>query len=522
MDMNKPANEWERRLQGKAPIKNGFTSDLERKVRERIRMNTTRRRSPFRAATALICAIAVLVSCWWFKDDIRSLLQPGEHNEVPAALRDDPLAKKEYELKVQQFKTYNNSFEYQFKKPFIIRHPSVKLTMTSAEDELYNDPEKFEAWFDEAQPDFVQLPLSIYMKLAADGRLQSVDTLAKQSKFDLGAFYQPLLDFLRQAGAGGELYGLSADFNTMALYVNEDLFRAKGVPLPEGELTMEQILQLAARFQGTGVGGLETADRDNKFGMVRMIGQMGGLQTIADRDGTLQASVNSDSWKNVWRTVADGYKQGWLTQAPPVKYDKSGSTTMKDIGKQDPFATGKVAMTIQPSYYFSNLEEYQRTAVMKAEWSARAVHIDESATNQAQFLSANTVFAINAKSTATDAAWELLQFVADEAWSGGVSSVSNYRQYTLLADSSNMDAATSKHWQAFYDMAADPAKAAESYAFLTEEKNAKAAAELETLAKATMTAILDDKQSVDAAVDDLQTELQAKLAAIGTKGGEQR
>ena len=47
MDMKEPNNNWERRLGGRPPMKNGFTSDLERKVRERIRMKSTAGKSAF-------------------------------------------------------------------------------------------------------------------------------------------------------------------------------------------------------------------------------------------------------------------------------------------------------------------------------------------------------------------------------------------------------------------------------------------------------------------------------------------
>ena len=196
--------------------------------------------------------VILLGGGWWFRDDLKELLRPAERSDVPAALSKDPLADKEYELKVQQFEM-ENMFEYTFKKPFIIRHASVKVNIDTASNELYSDPDKFEAWFDAEQPDVVQVPLNVYAKLAADGRLRSLDTLAKANKADLQALHAPLVDYLRQAGGSGELYGLSYEFASTALYVNEDVFAAHGVPLPAGVLTMDEILQLAARFQGTGV-----------------------------------------------------------------------------------------------------------------------------------------------------------------------------------------------------------------------------------------------------------------------------
>ncbi|QHT59739.1 extracellular solute-binding protein [Paenibacillus lycopersici] len=517
--MKGPAHEWERRLAGKPPVKNGFTSDLERKVRERIHMQTTKRRAPFRAATAIMSLFILLGGGWWFRDDIRKLLEPKPLSDVPAALSNDPLADKEYALKVLQFNNYENSFEYYVKKPFIIRHPSVKLNMDYAAVDLMQDPDKFEAWLEQEQPDILQLPLSLFNRLAAEGKLMPLDSLIKQSKFDLTALHKPVLDYLRLSAGDGGLYGLPADFKTMALYVNEDLFAAHGVPLPGGPQTMDQILRLAARFQGTGVSGLETTDRKNKYGLIQLIGQTEGLQTIQGTEGNLKATVDSDAWKQVWNTVSAGYREGWISQAKPVAYGKNGAT-MKDIAKQDPFGLNKTAMTIQPSYYGSNLESYEESGVMKANWSVIPIQLDPSATNQDTYMSVNTVYAINASSAQTDAAWEVLRFTINGEWRNNLSpAVASVLSNQVFTNKSEMDKARSKHWNAFYQTEVDPEKAAASAKLMSGKGAAQAGAMLYKLGGEAIDGILNQSQSVDKALDELQSKLDSQLAAIGK--GEQ-
>ncbi|NBD23785.1 ABC transporter substrate-binding protein [Paenibacillus glycinis] len=510
--MKKHANEWEHRLAGKPPVKNGFTSDLERKVRERIRMNTTTRRAPLRAAAAIMSMVILLGAGWWFRDDLKELLRPAERSDVPAALSKDPLADKEYELKVQQFEM-SNTFEYTFKKPFFIRHPSVKLNIDTSPDDLYGDPEKFEAWFDAEQPDVVQVPVNVYAKLAADGKLSSLDTLAKANKADLQALHAPLVDYLRQAGGNGDVYGLSADMTSTALYVNEDVFAAHGVPLPDGDLSMAQILQLAARFQGSGVSGLAAVDRSNKFALVALAGQAGGLQTIAETEGDMKATLNSDAWKKVWTTVVDGYRDGWINQAKPVVYGKNG-TTMAEIGKQDPFALGQVAMVVRSSDYYMNLKSYEQAGVMKSNWSTVPIRLDASATNQDAFLGTRTIYAVNANSSQADAAWALVQFVTGGAWRAGLNPDS-FMYIQLLANKSAMDGASGKQWEAFYETAADPAKAAASAVSNASPRFIKANRSLYALGGEEMNAILNKSVPIDTALGDLQAKLNAELAAIG-------
>lgn len=481
-------------------------------------MQTTKRRAPFRAATAIMSLFILLGGGWWFRDDIRKLLEPKPLSDVPAALSNDPLADKEYALKVLQFNNYENSFEYYVKKPFIIRHPSVKLNMDYAAVDLMQDPDKFEAWLEQEQPDILQLPLSLYSRLAADGKLKPLDPLIKQSKFDLSLFHKPVVDYLRLAGGDGSLYGLATDFSTMALYVNEDLFAARGIPLPEGPQTMDQILQLAARFQGTGVSGLETIDRSNKFGLIQLIGQTKGLQTMAGAEGSLKATVNSDAWKQVWNAVAAGYREGWISQAKPVAYGKNGST-MKDIAKQDPFSLNKTAMTIRPSYYYDNLELYEQSGAMKANWSAVPIRLAASATNQNNYLSVNTVYAVNAASTQADAAWEVLRFATSGEWKRNLDPALTAAANRLFANRSAMDESSSKHWEAFYETEADPEKAAAAAKLMSGKQASQAAAALYKLGEAAIEGILTQSQSVDAAVDELQAKLNAQLAASGK--GEQ-
>ncbi|WP_219835648.1 ABC transporter substrate-binding protein [Paenibacillus sp. R14(2021)] len=508
--MKEPVNDWERRLAGKPPVRNGFTSELERKVRERIYMNTTKRRALFRAAAAIM-SMVILIGCgWWFRDDVIALLKPKGQEEVPAALSKDPLANKEYVLKVQQFEQMN-SFEYLYKKPFIIRHPSVKLKMANAAYKLAQDPEKFEAWFDQEQPDIVQLPMNLYTKLAADGKLKPLDALMKASKFDLGALHAPLIDYLRQAGGNGELYGLSPDFDTMVLYINEDVFAAHGIAVPEGEQSMEQILQLAARFQGTGVTGLSATAQANKFSLVELIGQTNGLQTMKSVEGHYEATVNSAAWKKIWDSVAAGYRDGWIKPEKAKNYGKNG-LTMAEMAKQDAFALGQVAMTIAPSYYYTNYEQYAQEEAMKANWAALPIHVDPSATNPGRYLSANTIYALNASSIQSEAAWQLLQFIVGSKLTDSPST--RYQLLKPLADRTGMNPATSKHWDAFYATGVDPVKAAENTIFLSDPDVSAANGILYKLGSEEMESILNDSISVSAALESLQSKLETQLLGI--------
>ena len=101
MDMKDPANNnSERRLGGRPPMKNGFTSDLERKVRERIGMKSAHK-SPFRVVAAIMSVVILLRYGWWFRGDLEAVIEPREPQDQLTALFNNPYGDKDINLKVQ-------------------------------------------------------------------------------------------------------------------------------------------------------------------------------------------------------------------------------------------------------------------------------------------------------------------------------------------------------------------------------------------------------------------------------------
>ncbi|BBH21931.1 hypothetical protein Back11_32760 [Paenibacillus baekrokdamisoli] len=478
-------------------------------------MKSNDHRSPFRTVAAIMSVIILLGCGWWFRGDLKDMLGPKIDSSIPAALRDDPLADKEVTLKIHQF-PQTGSFEYTIRKPFIIRHPSVRITMTNAPNDSNTDASKFISWMEQEKPDLLQLPMNLYVQLAAEGKLKSIDSFIKSSKFDIDSLYAPLVQLLRKAG-GGELYGLSSDFTSTALFINEDLFAKYGVPLPKGNITMDEVLVAAARFQGTGVSGLDSYYSRNPYRIVNFIGQSMGLQSISDSGGTMHATVESGAWKEVWQKVAGGYKEGWLAKPKPIVYSKGGST-MKDIYKQDLFAQGKIAMKIDDSYYYRMMNSYESEAGMKLSWSTLPLHMDLSATNQTQYLNTGTVYAINTDTVNSEAAWELLRFIT-----GGElvkSSQLSMSINPLSSRETDMKSQPSNQWKAFYQTNVDPDQVfAEINLYQKNPSNSEVNSQLEQLGSGIMQSVMDGKITVDAAVHQLQEKLEQVLLMVAKQGG---
>ncbi|MCQ6559527.1 ABC transporter substrate-binding protein [Paenibacillus mendelii] len=518
--MNGPEQDWEGRLAGKPPITNGFTSKLERKVRERIRMRSNERnerKSPFRAVAAVL-SITLLLGCgWWFRDDLKEMIGQGQSKDALASIYNDPLADQEATLKVLllDYVNFDN-----IKKPFIIRHPSVRIETAVASGEILQDPARYSEWIATENADLLMLPMNKFMELAASGKLKAIDSLIKKSEFDLEAIHKPLVDLLRIAG-GGELYGLPVEFGARSLFVNKTLFAKYNIPLPDENATLDDILKLAARFEGKDTAGLTTSTRGNPYELARIIGQSSGLKTLAFDKDRVSALVQTDGWEQVWQQVSDGFIGGWIQSPEELDWSK-GSISMSEIMKNDLFAQGKAAMSLSDSSYYHSLidEENRLKGKLGFDWMTSSFKMDPTATNQAEYLETNFVYAISATTNNEDAAWEMLRFTAGPEIAARFDQSSHYGG-KLLGRVSAMKSQPKEKWGGFYAMQPNPANVAAELTLQTDSRYGEAANLLRKSSSEQFLNVVKGTKSVDQALAELQTELNASLGKLGKKGESQ-
>lgn len=518
--MSERTQDWQKRLRGEPPIENGFTSQLERKVRERIRMKTKERRAPVRMIAAAMSIAVLAGGGWWFKDEIQGLMTKEAQTDVPAALRNDPLADTAVELKVQQDPMSSFLFDNYGKKMFIIRHPSVSFQSLTppamdATGDVAKWAEAFASWMDQARPDVLQLPYSLYAELAAKGKLLSLESRLKRADVDLDAYYKPVTELLR-LGGGGDLYGLSARFDASVVYVNKKLFETRGVALPSADgMTVEEILATAARFAGTGAAGLYGQNGDQTYKIVNFIGETSGLQSVAYEDGAWRATVGTEGWQDIWRKMAEGTKTGWLRHAKPL----GNNYTFDDRMKQDAFALGEAAMTIGGAAYAHLLEEYKSIGQIQDDWIAVPIKPADGAPNQDSFLAPGTVYAVNAAAANQEAAWEVVKFMAGREF--GKKLLTTGVQSDLLSSRLDvLDADEQNRWDAFYAGAADPAQA---YKQLTAAKPGywNATGVLAEAGAKYMKTVTNGDLTVEEALGRMQDELDTSLVSVGGEAAGQ-
>jgi multiple sugar transport system substrate-binding protein len=80
---------------------------------------------------------------------------------------------------------------------------------------------------------------------------ENMESLIKQSKYDLGKINPVMLDTIRLVSQKDYLIGLPAFNNVFALYYNSDLFDKFGVEKPKDNMTWEDVRSLAVKMTRT-------------------------------------------------------------------------------------------------------------------------------------------------------------------------------------------------------------------------------------------------------------------------------
>ncbi|PWV97278.1 multiple sugar transport system substrate-binding protein [Paenibacillus cellulosilyticus] len=387
--------QWEKQLAGQPMRNDGFTSDIGRKVRERIRMGEQRNKSRgrLRTAAALTAIAVMLAGGWLFRENIGSMLnqKPEGMEGVPAALQNDVLADQDTTLRVMVGE-YDNFVNSQYARPFLLHHPTVSI-----ETSLMPQEKDVLEWVDKENPDVLRLSLQQYYELAKAGKLKPLDTLIKNDDVDVDAMYEPVIDILREYG-GGQMYGLSPVFQTDAVFVNKELFEKNGIPLPHAGMTWDELLDTAARFQGTGTAGLVSSSfGDNPSSLVNKIAQATGLQT--DTQDGKQVTIDSQAWADLWTKITHGYKDGWIYRDKEA--DKKSK--VESFTASDPFLKGNAAMVVTSGYYVSQIQ---------SAWGDDQKWITIPVPgNQMSSFYLQEIYAVSSTTSNDKAAWEMVKFM---------------------------------------------------------------------------------------------------------------
>jgi multiple sugar transport system substrate-binding protein len=509
--MTRRAEDWERRLAGDPLRTGGFTDAAKDKIKERIRVKKAKSGWLLRVCAAAAC-IAALGAGILFREELADKMAGSDEPAIIEAVMTDKLAEEgEITLKVQDYG--QSGFMRQYGRAFTIQHPSVQLKIVSPKDQIkgmLSVTEVYRAFIEQEKPDVLRLPLAVYIELAQDGMLLPLDNRMKEDGYGTEQFYGPVIDTLREAG-GGELFGLSSEFTTRAVYLNPKLFEQHGVQLPQGALTWKELLQVADGFAGSGVYGLAAEMASEPLTLVAAIGRTEGLQ-FADKDGT-RATVSGAAWEDIWTLVAESVMAGTVYTREPGDELKA-PYYMEEAYKRDPFMNGEAAMRVDWHHYAGSLLDASQWPELTVEWTAIPEPVRAEERNASSSFMIEEVFAIAADSTNVPAAWELLKVVTSEA-------IGNRTEGMLTKNmlSARSGAAERNEGQrgAFYRLDADPIRVVAQAEADWDPARSGVSQAFYRIGSPLMQAVLKGDKSVSEALAELQTGLDAVLAAMPAK-----
>jgi len=234
--------------------------------------------------------------------------------------------------------------------------------------------------------------------------LYDLDMLIRRDKFDLDGTIAPVIRYLQHLG-GGNIYGLSPVFLSRALFYNKDLFMKFQIPLPVDSMSWSDVLLLARRFPSDGneetrvYGFMYSAYSLDPFEFGVLIGGSMGLDYV---DGTrMQMTIDTPQWKEVFQLVLDTMKSGVLYQGGPTLQP---GMSYEEALKQDPFISGKVAMTVAAGDMMTKLQNLPN-GVTPPDWDI------VSAPGGAGGLELGDIFSIYNGSALIDASWDFIRYV---------------------------------------------------------------------------------------------------------------
>lgn len=334
------------------------------------------------------------------------LITGCEFNKVPEGKKEDITLKVMYWDEANFLARYGNLFYSQY--------PDLNVEITSPRgifDGTAGYYETLEGWIKEQKPDVLYFDQADLPFLVEKGLLVPLDPWIGD-EFLSG--YQPAVtDYLRDMGEG-KLYGLSAYFNSEAVFYNKDLFERYGLSPPDDRMTWEELFLTAQKFphigdNGERIFGLYSHFGDNPFLFATQIGQNLGLSYIDPYNQKL--TIDSEEWTRVFNLIFDCIQQGSC-------YDREEDLGMtnEDEDRRNrlghfPFLLGNIAIAIAPSNYLGYIEFQDQKY---PNWDLAPMPGNPRYPNASNAITVNEIFAISTNSENKEAAWNFIQYISSD------------------------------------------------------------------------------------------------------------
>jgi multiple sugar transport system substrate-binding protein len=340
---------------------------------------------------------------------------------------------------------YTDLFEFSHNNIDIEIVPAIDYTETQFDEQTPDKPqpdpiEKVKEIMTGANPvDVMIMDSGVLGSLVQENLLKQLDPLMKEDKIDVNDYVPAVIEGIKAAG-DGQLYALAPTYTPSALFYNKKAFAQAGVDVPTGNLTWDDVFNLARRLKsGTG--------KDAKFGFTfnqwgysdpysDMTNYAAPLQLKLYDDKAEKMTVNTPQWEKVWTTISQLYKDHVL----PSNEDLQVQQPQEDQNRynpyfQQPFFNGKAAMVIGNYNMINDIDMYNRNyqkfkGMEQLDWDVLPVPTFAEMPGVSSYIYLSSLAGINTKAQNPDDAWEFVKFMNGKEW-GKLRSRSSYEMPAL-------------------------------------------------------------------------------------------
>ncbi|MFC5700526.1 ABC transporter substrate-binding protein [Cohnella faecalis] len=392
------------------------------------------------------------------------------------------------------------------------KYPNLEVEVAST-DTLFGKPSsEYKKFIQNENPDVLLLTPDLYEEYVLAGKLMPLDELITQDAFDIENIQPFIVEYLKEKGEG-KIYGLANSFYSLGLYYNIDLFRKHGIETPRNGMTWEEVAALAGRFPHSGSGddrvyGLQV-DGDYSPALNLLL-SLTGTQNLrlVDKDGS-KLLLDTASVKSAYEKTVDMLASGSL-YADPIDKTLQIGDTLEGFLERDPFLMNKVAMTIRPSWYMSDIRGFSSGPKKHkpASYGVATVPVDPSNPGASAHVGLSKIFCVSASASNPGAAWEFVKYVNG----GELAAIKSKTDLPELpARTAAKEDKDGRSLEAFYSL-----KPNISFHPLTEDVPRAFLLDWDKTVSEQTTAAIEGKISSEAALKSIQSEGQAKLAKAGS------
>lgn len=221
-------------------------------------------------------------------------------------------------------------------------HPGIEVTVEVTPLSQYWTKLRTQA-ADGQLPDVFWMNAEYIDLYASHGKLAPVTGAVDAGDLDPARYPRELVDLYTYDGVR---YGMPRDFDTIGLWVNKEVFRRAGVPLPGPDMTWEQFRDTGARISralGPGNGHGAASDlSDSQSSYYGTIFQAGG--SVIDAGRSMMDTPQARAGLRFWRDLIDSGASPTFPQ-------------MVDSPAESRFTSGRLAMYITGSWFRAGLDE---------------------------------------------------------------------------------------------------------------------------------------------------------------------